>query len=72
MDNVVDAIPFKGECCFYLILHHIHHMTISRDLVVVNLYLVLACLDHNRRPDKSGPMALNQFRPSVLLWSKTL
>ena len=27
MDNVVDAIPFEGECCFHLILHHIHHVT---------------------------------------------
>ena len=24
------------------------------------------------RPDKSGPMALNQFRPSVPVWSETL
>jgi hypothetical protein len=23
-------------------------------------------------PDKSGPMALNQFRPSVPVWSETL
>ena len=33
---------------------------------------VSACSDHNWRPDKSGPMALNQFRPSVPLWSETL
>ena len=36
MDNVVDAIPFEGECCFHLILHYIHHMTISCDSVVIN------------------------------------
>src|ERR1700733_3264998 len=27
--------------------------------------VVSACSDHNGRPDKSGPIALNQFRPSV-------
>ena len=32
---------------------------------------VSACSDH-RTPDKSGPMALNQFRPSVPVWSETL
>ena len=26
----------------------------------------------HREPDKSGPMALNQFRPSVPVWSETL
>jgi hypothetical protein len=34
-----------------------------------------ACLSMLRpygRPDKSGPMALNQFRPSVPVWSETL
>ena len=38
MGNIVDAIPFKGECCFHPILHHIHHVIVSRDSVVVNLY----------------------------------
>jgi hypothetical protein len=36
-----------------------------------NLF-VSACSDHTGRPDKSGPMALNQFRPSVPVWSETL
>ena len=27
MGNVVDAIPFEGECCFHPILHHICHVT---------------------------------------------
>ena len=34
-----------------------------------------ACLSMLRphgTPDKSGPMALNQFRPSVPVWSETL
>ena len=29
MGNMVDVIPFKGECCFHLILYHIYHMTVS-------------------------------------------
>src|SRR6266702_8328401 len=65
----VDIIPFEGECCFHPILHHV---TYSRDSVAVNLFLDSACSDHNGTPDKSGPMALNQFRPSVPVWSKTL
>src|SRR6266700_1905021 len=35
-------------------------------------FIILACSDHTGRPDKSGPMALNQFRPSVPVWSETL
>jgi hypothetical protein len=35
---MVDAIPFEGECYFHPILHHIHHVTVSHDSVVVNLY----------------------------------
>ena len=27
-----------GRCCFHPILHHIHHVIVSRDSVVVNLY----------------------------------
>ena len=27
-----------GKCCFPPILHHIYHVTVSRDSVVVNLY----------------------------------
>ena len=37
MGNIVDAIPFKGECCFHLILYYIYHVTLLCDLVVVNL-----------------------------------
>ena len=37
MGNIVNAIPFEGECCFHPILYHIHHVTLSRDSVVVNL-----------------------------------
>jgi len=32
----------------------------------------LSMLRPHGRPDKSGPMALNQFRPSVPVWSETL
>src|SRR6266700_2683429 len=32
----------------------------------------LSMLRPHRTPDKSGPMALNQFRPSVPVWSETL
>ena len=38
MGNIVDTIPFKGECCFHPILYHIYHMIVSRDSVVINLY----------------------------------
>ena len=37
ISNVVNAILFEGECCFHPILHHIHHVTLSRDLVIINL-----------------------------------
>ena len=37
MGNVVDAILFEGECCFYPILHYIYYVTLLRDSVVVNL-----------------------------------
>jgi hypothetical protein len=32
----------------------------------------LSMLRPHREPDKSGPIALNQFRPSVPVWSETL
>ena len=38
MGNVVDTIPFKGEYCFYPILHYIYYVIVLHDLVVVNLY----------------------------------
>ena len=31
----------------------------------------LSMLRPHREPDKSGPIALNQFRPSVPVWSET-
>ena len=45
---------------------------LSRDTSPSSKRLVSACSDHTGRPDKSGPMALNQFRLSVPVWSKTL
>ena len=38
--------------------------------VVGNCWKIVS--DHNGTPDKSGPMALNQLRPSVPVWSETL
>ena len=35
-------------------------------------FTCLSMLRPHREPDKSGPMALNQFRPSVPVWSETL
>ena len=58
--------------------------TIKEELLVlgikVNSYYIrqvaltccLSMLRLQREPDKSGPMAFNQFRPSVPLWSETL
>jgi hypothetical protein len=50
-------------------------ITVSAKLQVLILIDVLILSQHAQTtgtPDKSGPMALNQFRPSVPVWSETL
>lgn len=44
----------------------------SHEQCQINSKTCLSMLRPHGTPDKSGPMALNQFRPSVPVWSETL